>query len=116
MPASHRPSVTTATGNAIGDLHALLVTHQADLTAEVRNHLEEVVMLLRTRPGEVSVDLANAIGRVHGCLEAEFGKAAGVQYHMTVNGHTIAAHNVPVAVPAGGTIKPKVRRHHAPAH
>lgn len=112
MPASHRPSVTSTTGDAIGDLHALLAAYGTDLNAEVRDHLQKAVEILRTCPNEVSVDVANVIGRVHGALVAEFGRDAGFQYHITVNGHTVAAHNVPAAVPAGGTIRPKVRRSH----
>jgi hypothetical protein len=112
MPASHRPSVTTTTGDAIGDLHALLVAYSDSLNTEVKQHLHQAVELLRTCPAEVSVEVAHCIGRVHGALVAEFGKDSGFQYHITVNGHTVAAHNVPAAVPAGGTIKPKVRRTH----
>lgn len=109
MPSSRRPTIQAPTAQAIQHLREVLDRVAAELTDDIRQQADALIQTLTETPTPVHVELAEAIGRLRGALEAEFGY--DYQFAITARGRTVAAaHTERCAAVPGGVIEPKVKR------
>lgn len=108
---ARRPTVDPKLADCIEQLDRLLRIEHNDASPRIRAATEELLDALKEEPRPVSVEIARQIGRLDELLRGEF--SYNFQYHITVDGKTVAAANVPAASNApDNRIKPKNKRKH----
>lgn len=108
---ARRPTVEEKLADCIEQLDRLLRAEHSDVSPRIREAMTELLDALSEEPRPVSVDIARQLGRLDELLRGEF--AYNFQYHITVDGKTVAAANVPKAANApDNRIKPKNKRKH----
>ena len=108
---ARRPTVEPALAECIDQLDALLRLGHSDVSPRIRAAMDELVDALKEEPRPVSVDIARQLGRLDALLRGEF--AYNFQYHITVDGKTVAAANIPkTANIPDNRIRPKGKRTH----
>ena len=106
---ARRPTLDPDVAACIDRMDALLRAEHSDASPRITSALAELLDALKEEPRPVSIEMAREIGRLDELLRGE--AAYNFQYHITIDGKTAAAANVPKAANApDNRIRPKIRR------